>query len=211
MRWSNNHKTARHARSRGTFRTGTRRPLVLHPLLGIMIPVQEFKVGEVPSVKDGIRRQIVTFGTYAGLTYEQVLANDVDHCEWHLENLREDDQAGLAFADWLRNENRVAKKRKQADADDDNEPVETKRARPMDFGKFRDQDKTYGDVFDNHPSYCQTLLEKQDDKPVGRNVRRFLTFVKQTGVDLNARIKEVREQRRAEREAAAAADDAAAA
>lgn len=170
-----------------------------------MIPVQEFKVGEIPSVAEGIRRQIVTSGTYAGLTYEQVLANDVEHCEWHLANLREDDEAGRAFADWLRKEDRVSRKRKQADVDDDDEPAEAKRARPMDFGKFRDHDKTYGDVLDHHPGYCQTLLEKQDGKPVGRNVRRFLTFVKQSGVDLNARIKEVRELRRAEREAAAAA------
>lgn len=175
-----------------------------------MIPVQDFKVGEIPSVKDGIRRQIVTFGTYAGLTYEQVLANDVDHCEWHMENLREDDEAGLAFADWLRKEDRIAKKRKQADDDDDNEPAETKRARLMDFGKFWDH-KTYGDVIDNHPRYCQTLLENLDAKPVGKNVRRFMTFVKQTGVDLNARIKEIREQRLAEREAAAGDDDEAAA
>eukprot|EP00873_Tetraselmis_striata_P043732 jgi/Tetstr1/463996/TSEL_008801.t1 len=177
-----------------------------------MIPVQDFKVGEVPSAAEGIRRQILTHGTYAGLTYEQVLANDVDHCEWHLDNLREDDEAGLAFADWLRKGDRVARKRKQVDDDDDREPVEAKRARVMDFGKFRDRDLTYGDVFDSNPAYCLTLLEKQDHKPVGKTVRRFLTFIKQTGVDLNARVKELREQRRAEREAAAnnaLADDAA--
>lgn len=167
-------------------------------------PVQSFKVGEVPSKAEGIRRQIITYGTYAGLTYEQVLANDVDHCAWHLDNLRQDDEAGMAFADWLRKDERLARKRKQTDDDDDGEPVEAKRARPIDFGKFRDQDKTYGEVFDDHPGYCLTLLEKQDGKPVGRNVRRFLTFIKQTGVDLNARIKEVREQRRLERETAAA-------
>lgn len=164
-------------------------------------------MGEIPSVEDGIRRQIVTFGTYAGLTYEQVLANDVDHCEWHLDNSREDNDASLAFSDWLRKGNRAEKKRKQENDSYDEEPIETKRARTIDFGKFKDQDKTYGYVLDNHPGYCQTLLEKQDAKPVGKPVRQFLTFVKQSDVDLNARIREIRERRRAEREADEASEE----
>lgn len=166
-----------------------------------MIPLPQFKVGEVPSVTDGIRRRVVTSGQYAGLTYEQILANDPDYCQWHLENLRDDDEGGLALADWLRDGDRVGKKRKLARLEEDEEPLQHKRDWPMDFGKFKDQNKTYGEVFDNNPMYCQVLLEKRDAKLVGANERRFLTFVKQTGAALDEQIRRVRERRRAENEA----------
>ena len=161
-----------------------------------MIPVAEFKTGDIPSTFEGVRRKILTFGQYTGLTYEQALANDPDYCQWHVDNLRDADEAGAAFAEWLTADDLVSRKRKEMDEAMETESVEAKRARVVDFGKFRDQDLTYGEVFDNHPGYCQVLLKKQDDKPVKRNVRRFLTFVKQNGVDLNARVREMRQAER---------------
>ena len=155
----------------------------------IPINVHAFKTGEIPSAAKGIRRRIVTFGTYAGLTYEQVLENDPDHCQWHSENLRDDDAPGAAFASWLAQEDRIDKKRKQLDDADEDAPVDEKRARIVNFGKFRGQDKTYGEILDSHPAYCKVLLEKQDNKPVHKDVRRFLTFIKQSGVDLHDRIR----------------------
>ena len=162
----------------------------------IPINVQAFKTGEIPSAEEGIRRQIVTFGTYAGLTYEQVLENDPEHCQWHSENLRDDDGPGAAFASWLARGDRIEKKRKQLEDADEETPADEKRARIVNFGKFRGQDKTYGEVLDSHPAYCKVLLEKQDNKPVHKDVRRFLTFIKQSGADLDAMVRAKRLRQR---------------
>jgi hypothetical protein len=47
---------------------------------------KNFKMGQIPSFIEGIRREIITFGKLAGMTYEQALANDPEHCQWTVEN-----------------------------------------------------------------------------------------------------------------------------
>ena len=159
-----------------------------------MIAACEFKAGEVPSREEGMRRGIVTSGQYAGLTYEQLMANDPEYCQWHLDNLKDGDEAGKKLGEWLRSGDRLSKKRKQLESERDAEPEEAKRARLVDFGKHRHE--TWGAVLDNNPGYCLTLVEKQDNRPVQGGVRDFIDFVKRSGVDLKAKADEKNRSRK---------------
>lgn len=160
-----------------------------------MIGVAEFKVGDVPSPEDGMRRGIVTFGKYAGLTYEQVMANDPEYCQWQLDNMKENDETIGKFGDWLRSGDRLSKKRKQMEEKRESEPTEVKRARFIEFGKHRNK-KTWGEVLDEHPDYCLTLIEMQDEKPIQGKMREFIKFVKESGVDLQSKANDKNSKRR---------------
>ena len=152
-----------------------------------MLSAESFLAGEAFSEPvAGTTRPVLTFGQYAGLTYAQVMANDPGYCQWHLDNLRSSDDAGRHFADWLRAGDRLRNKRKRDREMRDAEPDEVKRARVADFGKHRSE--TWGQLLDNRPGYCLTLIEKQGAKPVQGSLKEFLRFAKRFSADLEARL-----------------------
>jgi hypothetical protein len=74
---------------------------------------KNFKIGQIPSFVEGIRREIITFGKLAGMTYEQALANDPEHCQWIVENANLDmnsksfDESVYLFVKWITDGNRI--------------------------------------------------------------------------------------------------------
>jgi len=74
---------------------------------------ENIKLGRIPSFIEGIRREIITFGKLAGMTYEQALANDPEHCQWTVENANLDmssklfDESVYLFVKWLTYGNRL--------------------------------------------------------------------------------------------------------
>ena len=75
---------------------------------------ENFKIGQIPSFIEGIRREIITFGKLADMTYEQALANDPEQCQWIVEKANLDtstksfDESVYRFVNRLTDNNRLS-------------------------------------------------------------------------------------------------------
>nr|WRJ69487.1 hypothetical protein TetV2_00038 [Oceanusvirus sp.] len=148
-----------------------------------MMTVSEFCAGDLPDIDACHARGIVPVGVHAGLTYEQMLANTstLEYCRVLAEETTTPIVDHLQpFLSWLRENDRLSRKRK-ADIDEfDGMTDAEKGAKILTAGKHRGQ--TFSEVVQYHPDYCRNVIQRFGDSPLSTDMRHFVHYLK--SVDL---------------------------
>lgn len=125
---------------------------------------------------------IVNFGKHKGSTFEEVLNDDKQYCEFVV---RQADQSMnpefTSFAGWLQAQGVSATKDRVSATKDNQDPTQLDSQNPkqlrLGFGKHRDL--TYAEALQQEPSYCEWVLSESGKRDAFPSFQAFADWLQQ--------------------------------